>query len=358
MAAAHHTMPLDEATASPVAMCDGRALGPAAWYALLTTVVAGPLFVAAPHPGVATVALLAGTGAAVHQLSLGLPGEFWAHALIGIMLAGCASPALSGDGGPVAVSKWQGGLGAAAFALLLFGEFCHHGPSSCSPVKSVHMLAHVAIEAAAGSFALLAMLAAIATERRWTRAAARLSTMRRLHDPIALAVLGHILTQHQHDPQPIAVLFHITQGRSMLALGLCSVVCSVAHDAGVPVAAGTTLRLLTATLWLLNGLWLVHMAAFMYLLPGRCGLHQLLWPSANADEAATVYLATDAWLSAVAVCVAYWLGEPTRAKVADEQSGWATVEDKQLAVGARTAAAEERQALVEMGRQADGLAVA
>ena len=149
MAAAHHTMPLDEATASPVAMCDGRALGPAAWYALLTTVVAGPLFVAAPHPGVATVALLAGTGAAVHQLSLGLPGEFWADALIGIMLAGCASPVLSGDGGPVAVSKWQGGLGAAAFALLLFGEFCHHGPSSCSPVKSVHMLAHVAIEAAA-----------------------------------------------------------------------------------------------------------------------------------------------------------------------------------------------------------------
>ena len=61
-----------------------------------------------------------------------------------------------------------------------------------------------------------------------------------------------------------------------------------------------------STLWLLNGLWLYHMAYFMYVLPGRRGLHHLLWPTEDAEEAIAVYLAIDGWLAVIIVALWQW----------------------------------------------------
>ena len=135
---------------------------------------------------------------------------------------------------------------------------------------------------------------------------ATLRAVRVVHDPLALCGIGLILTQHRHDPQPIAVRFHQVQGLGIISLGCAGFVCASVH-ARMPRADGaaTAIRMLTATLWLLNGAWLYHMACFLYLLPHRRGLHHLLWPTANADEAVCVYLAVDGWLAVIAMSIWY-----------------------------------------------------
>jgi len=60
-------------------------------------------------------------------------------------------------------------------------------------------------------------------------------------------------------------------------------------------------RLLHASLWLWNGLWLVLMAVMLYLWEGRRGLHHLWWPSTEANEANSVYLALCVWMTVVIV---------------------------------------------------------
>mmetsp|Transcript_63563 Transcript_63563/g.105704 ORF Transcript_63563/g.105704 Transcript_63563/m.105704 type:complete len:309 (+) Transcript_63563:224-1150(+) len=241
------------------------------------------------------------TGALHQVVWLGVPGELWAHVIFGLMLCFAAQYSLNGDGGPLAIVYWHGGAVTLASLALIAGEI------RATRINSLHSFVHLVLELMMMSYGAFATISGALRARGWTVTAARVSTLRTLHDPMVLCAIGFILTRHLHDTAPLAVHFHEVQGAGLIALGAANFACSLAH-ARLPRddAAATLLRLLCATLWLLNGLWLYHMAFFLYLLPGRRGLHHLLWPSADVDESIVVYLAIDSWLAVLIVCAWYW----------------------------------------------------
>uniref|UniRef100_A0A7S4B5M5 Uncharacterized protein n=1 Tax=Chrysotila carterae TaxID=13221 RepID=A0A7S4B5M5_CHRCT len=59
------------------------------------------------------------------------------------------------------------------------------------------------------------------------------------------------------------------------------------------------------TCWLLNAVWLIHMGAFLYLMPGRHGLHSVVWhDTPDVHETVNTYLAVDVWVCTVCtVCM-------------------------------------------------------
>ena len=97
--------------------------------------------------------------------------------------------------------------------------------------------------------------------------------------------------------------------------------------------------------WLLSGTWLLQMAAFLYLLPARTGLHHIIWHSApNTDEAVATYLAIHLVLCAF-ILVAKGPSAPD-----STPSMYSTV-----ALAAKENSANAVKGLLEAGADANGL---
>ena len=47
------------------------------------------------------------------------------------------------------------------------------------------------------------------------------------------------------------------------------------------------------------------MACFIYIWPGRKGLHVYLWPTADPDESVVIYLAANSWLATLIIAAWY-----------------------------------------------------
>ena len=249
---------------------------------------------------------------AVQVLYLGLAGEYWAHVAPGAVLGRAAMQALRGDGGPLQVIWWQGALGGGGFLLLTFSEMY------TTHLTRLGHLSHIMIYLASGSIAAGAALdskldgggarrrtatldisLADAAPLRWITAA------RVHHDSACLLGIGLVLAAHRHDPQEIAVHFHSTQAMLMMCLAVAQLGGWLLLQAFPRPAVLTSVRLLQCGAWMLNSVWLLLMAALLYLLPGRRGLHHLMWREMpDAAEANATYLALALWLTVVLVLVA------------------------------------------------------
>lgn len=251
---------------------------------------------------IALVSVVMAAGA-VHQIVVlqCATREFWAHVGLGLVVCGGTQYALRGDGGPIAISWLHGVILALISFILIAFEVSETG------IRTLHSMAHIVVELIMFSIGVFAMIDGGLRTADAVDAVRLVTTLRTLHDPLALSGIGLVLRHHLHDRQPLAVRFHEVQGTGTITLGGATFLCALAH-ARLPRTdrAATALRLLVATLWLLNGLWLYHMAYFLYLLPGRHGLQHLLWPTADIDEAVYAYLAIDMWLAVIIVCVWQW----------------------------------------------------
>jgi hypothetical protein len=286
---------------------------------LLAAAVAVLAVVSAAHPALqgdirrlAAPFALGFTGVLYSIIRLGVPLEYWAHVMFGVVCL-AAGAIVERTGQPVRVHLVQGGLVACIFVSLIAGEYLSVG------FGRLHYVAHALLELdcllltlSAVSESLVA--AAPSTASRTVdegvalkAALLRVRTARCVVDPCGLASIGVIFLRHQHDPGALAIAFHHVQAGLLLLLALA--VASVAAAAAQPVArrsldggaAGPALRALHALCWFVNGAWLILMAVLMYLWPGRRGLHHLVYPAEDPGEATSVYFALTLLVSALAV---------------------------------------------------------
>jgi len=272
---------------------------------------------------IATATFLIG---GLYQIRInGVPTEFWAHILFGLVLASATGYVLRGDGGPLAIRHYHGVILVVVAISILVGEV------HATHIGSVHSFAHVVIVTLMLSIGLAA---AVAGSRPPSK---KIATIRALHDSVALAGIGLTLMRHLHDTAPLSVRVHQVQGIGLILLGASTLVSSLVH-ARLPRddAAATLVRLCCAMLWCLNALWLCvpyrrsnagrshailahstsrvgsisrprsfHMACFIYIWPGRKGLHVYLWPTADPDESVVIYLAANSWLATLIIAAWY-----------------------------------------------------
>jgi len=303
-AAAHTAAPASNTAAAPVT--------PAIYPLLLAAAVAVLTVVSAIHPAMhGDIRRLAppfalGFAGVLHTIQLGVPLEYWAHVLFGVVCL-AAGAVVEGTGQPVRAHPVQGGLVACIFVSLIAGEYLSVG------FGRLHYVSHALLELdcllltlSAVSESLVA--AALSTARRTVddgaalkAALLRVRTARCVVDPCGLAAIGVIFLRHQHDPSALAIAFHHVQAGLLILLSLA--VASVAAAAAQPVgtAAGPALRVLHAVCWIVNGVWLILMAVLMYLWPGRRGLHHLVYSNEDPGEATSVYFALTLLISALAV---------------------------------------------------------
>lgn len=236
----------------------------------------------------------------LHSIYLGVPLEFWSHVLFGVFCIGAAS-IVARTGRPVCILPWQGGLAALVFAGLLLGEYLSVG------FGKLHYVAHAIIELDCLVLSLSATAEAVvstccaptrAKPERAETALRRVRMARIVIDPCGLAAIGCVFLRHRHDSGAVAILFHRAQAALLLALAPAVGAAAAAATSGT---VGPGLRALHTLCWMVNGAWLLAMAALMYLWPTRQGIHTFFFASADPEEAITTYLALTLLCSGVAV---------------------------------------------------------
>merc|ERR1712127_1016179 len=75
-----------------------------------------------------------------------------------------------------------------------------------------------------------------------------------------LIAIGILFFAHQHNPEAIAVRYHKVMGILIFSLGLSHL-------------SGTRNKYACVYMWIVNGLWLLHMSLFMYASGSTIGLH-------------------------------------------------------------------------------------
>jgi hypothetical protein len=139
---------------------------------------------------VATTTFLIGV---IYQIRVnGVPTEFWAHVLFGLVLASATGYVLRGDGGPLAIRPYHGVILVVIAVSLLVGEV------HATHIGSVHSLTHVVIVTLMLS---IGMAAAVAGSRQPSR---KIATIRALHDSVVLAGIGLTLMRHLHEATTVA----------------------------------------------------------------------------------------------------------------------------------------------------------
>uniref|UniRef100_A0A7S4B6H8 Uncharacterized protein n=1 Tax=Chrysotila carterae TaxID=13221 RepID=A0A7S4B6H8_CHRCT len=242
-------------------------------------------------------------GAAHQVYVLKLPGEFWAHVLPGALLARAGFLVLRGRSGLFLLSWWQGLLGILFFVALVISEVYTTG------LQRLGHLSHVMIFVASGSIVAGAAVHA-RLHRTGSASLAPFVLARVLLDSASLFGIGIVLIAHKHDSQPLAVAFHDAQGCMLILLaaaqlGGWAVNELTWREGEAPGAVATAVCMLQTTCWLLNAVWLIHMGAFLYLMPGRHGLHSVVWhDTPDVHETVNTYLAVDVWVCTVCtVCM-------------------------------------------------------
>jgi len=236
----------------------------------------------------------------IHCLWLGVPLEFWAHVLFGVLCVAAGAIAAR-TGRSVCVELWQGSAAVLVFTALIIGEYLSVG------FGRLHYVAHGLLELSCLLFTLSASAERLVYACSVVYAPAAVLCVhqaRIVMDPCCLACIGIILMAHRHDPAPIAVMFHHVQSALLLvlALGVGATAATFAKPAAA-CSVSPALRALHTLCWVVNGLWLLAMAMLMYLSPGRRGLHHAFYPTADAAEAVAIYFALTLLCSAVVVAV-------------------------------------------------------
>ena len=265
-------------------------------YALLLT-VACTIVMSFGRARSASLLMVLGGPAIVHSIWLGVPGEFWAHVLFGVVCV--TAGAVAGRTGQlVSVPAWQGGAASLIFVGLIIGEYATVGFGNLKYVA--HVLIYVSC--------LLLTLSATAEDMcerccgllAWRLVRIRVRLARVLIDPSCLASIGIIFMAHRHDPSDIAIMFHRVQSALLLSLALVVGSTAAASTQPAAAAAGPGLHTLHVFCWVLNGFWLLGMAVLLYLWRGRRGIHHTLYAGSDAGEAATLYFALTLLASATA----------------------------------------------------------
>ncbi len=249
------------------------------------------------HPRAVASLALANTIAIAHStVALAVPAEFWAHVVFGAVMLKAAHIAAT-TAAPVAANVPTGALVALAAVGAIIGEYATVG------LRRLHYVAHAMLDLDILLLALSASAEAAVRARAPPPAEPllrRIRAARLVIDPCGLAAIGVIFLRHLHDPAPIGVAFHKLQALLLLALAAAVAAVFAATASSPPgSAAGPAAASLHTLVWALNGWWLILMALLMYLWPGRQGLHHLLYPDAEPEEATTIYFAITLLVSAV-----------------------------------------------------------
>uniref|UniRef100_A0A7S0JHH3 Cytochrome b561 domain-containing protein n=1 Tax=Calcidiscus leptoporus TaxID=127549 RepID=A0A7S0JHH3_9EUKA len=265
--------------------------------------------------GFVGVLMLAG---ATHQcLAYQVSSGFYGHVVAGMALIGGGRETIRGDGRPITARWFVGVLGCVLFAFATGSQY-YHTVMGLHPPKLMHLV-HTCIYSMA--FVLSLMIGAPDFMRARPHLAAYASHLldaRVLVDPAVLFALGVLLYTHRHDPSEVGTQMHLILGLLLMALALMQMGNSMLHTlSSIPAPLCMLTRKLTAFAWVLTGLWLVHMAAFLYMFGNEArgkgrGLHHLLWADEHgqvqsplAAECAGFYLALDILMGVLLVsCMA------------------------------------------------------
>lgn len=299
----------------------------------------------------ASVALLL---AIVHQHVTGISvPDLWPHIAVATILWRSGFSVLNDPHHLVTSSNRALPLVGAGFVVLLIvGTWLNLGFGRM--IEIAHLIGYL--------LGVALMLSAAMGSR--TTLDPRLVRFRSVHDPAAVFAIGLVFFGHRHDGQRVGVAMHVVAAELLMLAGVTqAAVCALAQARAVPLLV----RAFHAFVWLLNGVWWAHMGYFLYIFPGKRGLHHLLAPQSHltamastvpgvaekaAFEMTCLYLAVDAEFCALVIaCASSWLelslsrtaaepGAPSEVEVKEGLLQAARREDVQSMEGASVRVAE------------------
>eukprot|EP00931_Biecheleriopsis_adriatica_P042673 TRINITY_DN24333_c0_g1_i1.p1 TRINITY_DN24333_c0_g1~~TRINITY_DN24333_c0_g1_i1.p1 ORF type:complete len:525 (-),score=43.29 TRINITY_DN24333_c0_g1_i1:43-1617(-) len=205
----------------------------------------------------------------IHQCYyLGLP-EYWAHVLPGNSCLLVAKHLLVD--GDISMSPLVSVCGCFVMICIIFGEFL------ANHFRGLYSKAHIMI------FTSVAFI--------FAGMACRMPDNVKLGNMVFnLIAVGIIFFAHQHNKEPIAVCYHKVMGILIVSLGISN----------LSVKKKGTWFYACVYMWIMNGLWLFHMALFFYAGGASHGLHMYVASdSSDPVETICIYLASVVLISAI-----------------------------------------------------------